>query len=180
MSWRRYKRAAANRQPVRAAALLRYAAAMNIPLQIAYRVRRFVFRVLRVRTRGVKAMVFNGAGELLLIRNSYGPTHLFVLPGGGIGRRESPEAAAAREVKEETGLEVRDVVFVGCHANTSEGKRDTIHLFTARADGEPNADAMEVAEARFFPLDALPDNVSLATLRRLAELRGERPGGGRW
>jgi ADP-ribose pyrophosphatase YjhB (NUDIX family) len=159
---------------------MRYADAMNPLLQIAYTLRKHVYRLLRVKTRGVKTMVFNGEGELLLIRNSYGPTHLYVLPGGGIGRRERPEDAAAREVKEETGLEVRDVAFVGCHANNAEGKRDTIHLFTARADGEPTADAMEVAEARFFPLDALPDNISDATLRRLAERHGERPGDGRW
>jgi ADP-ribose pyrophosphatase YjhB (NUDIX family) len=153
---------------------------MRILLQIAYRLRRFAFRVLRVRTRGAKTMVFNGAGELLLIRNSYGPTHLWVLPGGGIGRRESPQEAAAREVKEETGLDVRDLLFLSVHANNGEGKRDTIHLFAARADGAPNADALEVEEARFFPLDRLPPKVSGATLRRIAEYRGERTPDGRW
>jgi ADP-ribose pyrophosphatase YjhB (NUDIX family) len=153
---------------------------MRILLQIAYRLRRFAFRVLRVRTRGAKTMVFNRAGELLLIRNSYGRTHLWVLPGGGIGRRESPEAAAAREVKEETGLDVSDVRFLSVHANNAEGKRDTIHLFAARADAEPNADAFEVEEARFFALDKLPREVSRATLRRIAEFRGERPADGRW
>lgn len=29
---------------------------------------------------------------------------------------------------------------------------------------------MEIAEARFFPLDALPDGVTPATRRRLAEI----------
>jgi ADP-ribose pyrophosphatase YjhB (NUDIX family) len=153
---------------------------MRLVMQILYRARRLVHRVLRVRTRGAKVMVFNAAGELLLIRNSYGPTHLFVLPGGGIGRRETPESAAAREVKEEVGLEARRLVRVSEHFNGAEGKRDTITLFTALADGAPRIDNLEVEEARFFPLGALPANVSNATLRRIAEHRGERAVDGRW
>jgi 8-oxo-dGTP pyrophosphatase MutT (NUDIX family) len=149
-------------------------------MQILYRVRKTVFRAFRVRTRGAKVMVFNGAGELLLIRNSYGGTHLWVLPGGGIGRSESPEAAGAREVKEEVGLDVTGLTRVSEHFNGAEGKRDTIYLFTARAEGAPQIDNLEVEEARFCPLTALPENVSTATLRRIAEYRGERAADGRW
>ena len=149
-------------------------------LQIAWRLRKLTFRLLRVRTRGAKVMAFNAAGELLLIRNSYGRTHLFVLPGGGIGRRETPEAAAARELREETGLEAQELRFVSTHANRAEGKRDTVHLFTARVEGVPRADGFELQEARFFPLDSLPENVSKATRRRIREHRGERTPDGRW
>jgi len=144
-------------------------------LQIGFRLRRFLLRRLRVRTRGVKAMLFNESGELLLIRNSYGDRSVFVLPGGGIGRRETPAAAAAREVREEVGLEIRDLAFVSTHLSSAEGRRDTIHLFRGRVGASPVADGLEVAEARFFPLDALPAAVSAATLRRVAELKGERP-----
>jgi 8-oxo-dGTP pyrophosphatase MutT (NUDIX family) len=140
-------------------------------LHLGYSIRRFVLRRLRIRTRGVKVMLFNDAGELLLIRNSYGKRHLFVLPGGGIGRRETPQAAAAREVREEVGLQVRDLVPVSVHLSSGEGKRDTIYLFEARADGAPLADGREVEEARFFSLDALPGSVSAATLRRIAEMK---------
>ena len=149
-------------------------------MQILYRVRKTAFRVFRVRTRGAKVMVFNPAGELLLIRNSYGRTHLWVLPGGGIGRRETPEAAGAREVKEEVGLEATELTRVSEHFNGAEGKRDTIFLFTAQADGTPTIDNLEVEEARFFALNALPENVSTATLRRIAEYTEERTPDGRW
>jgi hypothetical protein len=37
-----------------------------------------------------------------------------------------------------------------------------------------------VEEARFFPLTALPENVSKATLRRIAEYKKERTPDGRW
>jgi ADP-ribose pyrophosphatase YjhB (NUDIX family) len=159
---------------------LRYAGVVGFVMQILYRARRLVHRAFRVRTRGAKVMVFNQAGELLLIRNSYGRTHLFVLPGGGIGRRETAERAAAREVREEVGLEVRRLVRVSEHYNGAEGKRDTISLFTAVADGAPRIDRLEVEEAGFFPLDNLPASISKATLRRIAEYRGERARDGRW
>jgi 8-oxo-dGTP pyrophosphatase MutT (NUDIX family) len=153
---------------------------MGALMQIGYRARRLLLRAFRIRTRGVKAMVFNAAGELLLVRNSYGDTGLWVLPGGGVGRRETPEGAAAREVHEEVGLDVLELSPLGTYASAAEGKRDTIHLFRAVADRPPVADRREVEEARFFPLDALPERVSAATVRRIAELKEERRPDGAW
>ncbi|MEA3034943.1 MAG: hypothetical protein QOH04_702 [Sphingomonadales bacterium] len=147
---------------------------MRIVLQIAYRLRRHLLARLRLRTRGVKVMVFNRRGELLLIRNSYGNRNLFVLPGGGIGRRETPLAAAAREVLEEVGLHLRALAPVATYLSSAEGKRDTIHLFEGMAEAEPAIDGVEVEEARFFPLHALPQAVSAATMRRIAERQGAR------
>jgi ADP-ribose pyrophosphatase YjhB (NUDIX family) len=147
---------------------------MRALIQILYPVRRFLLALFRIRTRGVKVMVFNPAGELLLIRNSYGKQHLFVLPGGGIRPFETPEAAARREVKEEVGLIVERLMPRGTYHSQAEGKRDTAFLFTAVASGEPRSDSAEVDEARFFALDALPDTVSVATLRRIEEYSGER------
>jgi 8-oxo-dGTP pyrophosphatase MutT (NUDIX family) len=125
-------------------------------------------------------MVFNRKGELLLIRNSYGRSDLWLLPGGGVGRFETPAAAAIREVKEEVGLDVHGLVRVSTHFSRHEGKRDTIHLFKATSSEEPKADGLEVEEARFVPLDDLPPDVSPATLRRIAEYRGERCADGSW
>jgi 8-oxo-dGTP pyrophosphatase MutT (NUDIX family) len=149
-------------------------------MQLAFRLRSALLRLLRVKTRGVKVMIFNAAGEILLVRNSYGRSDLFLLPGGGVHRSETPEAAARREVREETGLELRQVAQVGEYFSAAEGRRDSIHLFSALAEGAPKADALEVSEACFFPPDRLPANVSAATLRRLAEYRGERDRDGRW
>jgi ADP-ribose pyrophosphatase YjhB (NUDIX family) len=151
---------------------------MRFLLRLGHPVRRLLFRWLRIRTRGVKVMVFNPAGELLLIRNSYGASHLFVLPGGGIGRGENPAAAATREVREETSLETRWLELVGIYVSAAEGKRDSIHLFRGRADGVPRPDGIEVEEAAFFRLDALPAATSAATLRRVAEI--DAPACGRW
>ena len=149
-------------------------------LDLLYRLRRRLWRVLRLRTRGVKVMLFDEAGALLLIRNTYGRTDLFVLPGGGIGWFEAAAAAAVREVREELGCAALDLVFVSTHLASAEGKSDTVHLFRARAGGPVAADGVEVAEARFFPLDALPPTLSPATARRIDEYRGRRPAGAAW
>jgi ADP-ribose pyrophosphatase YjhB (NUDIX family) len=153
---------------------------MRLVIQTAYAIRRRLFGWLRIRTRGVKVMLFNAAGELLLIRNSYGERSLFVLPGGGIGRREGPEAAAKREIREELSMDVGDLTLLGVYQSAAEGKRDTIHLFKATVAGTPAPDRIEIEEARFFSLDNLPEEVSPATQRRLAEIKGERPVDGRW
>ena len=58
--------------------------------------------------------------------------------------------------------------------SASEGKRDTVFLYRARPTDPVRADGVEVAEARFFALDALPAAVSPATLRRIDEFRGQR------
>ena len=149
-------------------------------IQLLHQCRQLALRVLRLKTRGVKVMAFNPEGELLLIRNTYGRSHLFMLPGGGIHRGESPAEAAARELKEETEIEAERLEARATYVSRSEGKRDTIHLFTARAGQAPRPCGIEVQEARFFPLDALPENISKATLRRIAEYVGERPVSERW
>ena len=153
---------------------------MNKALDLIARVKKRVWSALRIRTRGVKVMLFNSAGEVMLIRNSYGRTDLWVFPGGGMRPFESAPTAAAREVREELKCEVAGLRFVSTHSSRAEGKRDTIRLFHALALGEPEADGFEVEEARFFPLDALPSGISPATLRRIEEYRGERAPDGLW
>ena len=153
---------------------------MKPVIQFLYRLKRLLLKRLRIKTRGVKVMLFNGQGELLLIRNSYGRSHLYVLPGGGIRPLETPAAAAAREVKEEVGIRAERLEPRSTYYSDAEGKRDTIHLFVAFTSQTPVPDGVEVEEARFFALNELPDAVSAATLRRIAEHKGERPVEAAW
>ena len=63
-------------------------------MQFLYRTRRLLFRALDVRTRGAKIMLFNQAGELLLVRNSYGSSELFRRLWPRLLRGAATEAAA--------------------------------------------------------------------------------------
>ena len=51
------------------------------------------------------AIILEG-GRILLVHRKKPGLEYFVLPGGSIEGRESPEVACVREVKEETGLDV--------------------------------------------------------------------------
>ena len=154
--------------------------ASRLLLDLAYRLQRWLRQLLRQRTRGVKVMLFNPAGELLLVRNSYGNTDAWVLPGGGIRPWEEPIAAARREVREELGVEADKLNFVAAYRSSDEGKSDSIDLFTAQCAAPVKSGNFEIAETRYFPANALPDNISPATARRIAEQRGELPMTGLW
>lgn len=56
---------------------------------------------------GVGAVIFNEQGEVLLVKRKHEPLALqWSLPGGGLDSGETLESGTAREVREETGLEV--------------------------------------------------------------------------
>src|SRR5688572_22519072 len=58
------------------------------------------------RTEGAHVLVTDDAGRILAVRTTYlGPG--WMLPGGRVERSETPHAAAVRETREETGLDVR-------------------------------------------------------------------------
>jgi ADP-ribose pyrophosphatase YjhB (NUDIX family) len=137
-----------------------------------YALQRLLWRTFRLRTRGVKVMVFDQNGRILLIRNSYGDASLFVLPGGGVGLLEDTERAARREVREEVGCALGALTLVGVYHSEREGKRDSIWLYEAMTNDTPTPDLNEVAEAGFFMLDDLPAKLSPATARRIGERAG--------
>jgi ADP-ribose pyrophosphatase YjhB (NUDIX family) len=141
---------------------------------LRHRLRRLYWRVLRPTTLGARCVVVRG-DEVLLVRHTY--ERWWYLPGGGVRRGESFAAAARREVREETGLAVNGVRPLGAYLSRNEGKVDHIVVFVAEAPGgEPRADPAEVLDVRFFRLDALPDDTSPATRRRLEEyVRGRAP-----
>ena len=149
-------------------------------LNLVHQLRRQALRLLRIQTRGVRVMVFNASGEVLLIRHSYGRSDLFRFPGGGIRAWERPDQAARREIKEETGCTLAELSFTSTHVTDLEGRRDTVHLFKALTRDEPVADGMEVEEAGFFRLDDLPSPMSPAAMRRIEEHLNRRTADGRW
>ena len=144
------------------------------PIHLAYRIaqqiRLIYWRIAKPELYGAKVLAFNEAGELLLIRHSYGKSHLYMLPGGGINRGEDPADAAVRELYEETGCKARDVKLLGEYLDTSRGARNHVYVYSLTATGEPRVDGREILEARFFALDNLPDTTSQSVLRRLQDM----------
>ena len=60
----------------------------------------------------VGALIFNPERKLLLVR-SHKWRNKYVVPGGHVELGETLVAALRREIKEETGLDVYDIEFIG-------------------------------------------------------------------
>ena len=94
-------------------------------------------------------------GRLLLVRRNHEP-HLgeWSFPSGYVDAGEVLQEAAARETKEETGLDVRIDRLLG--AWSSRGERVIFIAYAARVTGGRIEIGPECMEVRFFPPDALP------------------------
>lgn len=132
---------------------------------------RLYWRVRRPVTFGVRAIVLRADGRLLLVRHTY--DRFWYLPGGGIRRYETAEAALARELCEEVGIAAVAIERrLGVYRAHREGKRDTVTVFVARAEATGRLQRLEIAAADWFDPLALPDGTSPATRRRVAEFLG--------
>ncbi len=95
-------------------------------------------------------------GKVLLIqRNNQVGYGLWSMPGGYVDRGEVVEEAAAREVQEETGLQVEIQRLVGLFSE--EGHPVVVAAFTARETGGRLAAGPEAQDIGFFALDDLPE-----------------------
>jgi ADP-ribose pyrophosphatase YjhB (NUDIX family) len=125
--------------------------------------------VTRPLTMGVRALIRDQSGAVLLIRHSY--VAGWHMPGGGVGRGETVHQAMAREVREEVGLEVVGTArMLGLYARFRHGASDHVSVFVVDEwSGTPKTDGLEIVECGFFQHDAIPAETSPATRRRLAE-----------
>ena len=139
------------------------------------------YRQVRGMTLGTRTLVLgHDGGEILLVRHGYAAGWL--LPGGGVERGETLAEAAVREVREEAGIEAEEEPRLhGIFNNDREFPGDHVACFLLRKFRQgPFKPGFEIAEARFFPLDALPAGTTGGTRRRIAEVLGGTPAAGRW
>ncbi|HWF74672.1 MAG TPA: NUDIX domain-containing protein [Solirubrobacteraceae bacterium] len=136
--------------------------------RVAYQLARVYWFVLRPKQRGVKCAITRG-DEVLLVRHTYGDRRAWDLPGGAIKRGEAPLDAARRETHEELGLSITDWTALGDFFARYEHRDDTMYCFHAVVDGvSPVADRVEIAEARWFPIVALPQRTGRFVRRILS------------
>jgi len=152
-------------------------------LTMAYKLAVQWWRIRRPVTMGVRVMLVQD-GRVMLVKHTYQDHWYF--PGGGVKRDESVEAAARREAAEEVGAVIEEqpgiMRLVGIFANFVDYKSDHVICFLCEAftlgDRPPSP---EIADARFFPLDALPANASPGTRRKVDAYRAGTLGSvGEW
>jgi mutator protein MutT len=127
------------------------------------------WRLQRPATLGVRGIVTDEAGGVLLVRHTYTPGWHF--PGGGVERAETCAEALRRELREEVGIEAKALELVSVHANHAFFPNDHVMVYrvTEWSQGEPSARG-EIAERRFVDPRKPPPEVSAGTRRRLDEL----------
>lgn len=129
------------------------------------------WRLTRAVTLGAQGIVLDGARRVLLVRHGYRSGWHF--PGGGVEKNEVIEAALARELREETGVELTGPAeLLGVYANFAHFPNDHVMVFAVRSWQRPHIPApnREIVAQDFFRLDALPDDTVGPARRRLAEL----------
>ena len=102
-------------------------------------------------------MIANDRGEVLLLNHHMRPVSGWGVPGGFLNFGEQPEAAFRREIREETGLELRDVSIY----RTRTLKRHIEIIFLATAVGEASVKSPEIIELGWFAVDDIPKEMSL-------------------
>lgn len=148
---------------------------MNVLVRAAYRIAarglRIWARLVHPTLHGAAVLVRSG-DHVLTVRTSY--QSWLTVPGGRVGRREQPLAAARRELREEAGLDVdeaalRPLAELVCHHSNVE---DHVSFFEWRVPAaRPTAriDQREIVAASWLSEAELLEHKLWPPLRALLE-----------
>jgi 8-oxo-dGTP diphosphatase len=94
--------------------------------------------------------------KLLLMNHSY--QYSWGLPGGWMKRGEDLTSVMEREIEEEIGMKVKVVDIFEVRSVKYQPVIDVVVVCKV-VSGKIKVDQVEVEEAKFFPLNALPKNI---------------------
>lgn len=141
------------------------------------------YKNLPKKRMGAGALIMNADNKILFVKPSY-KDH-WTLPGGVVEENESPKSTCLREVKEEVGLGLKDVIFLAVDYISSElsreGKGENMQFvfFGGKLSVDEikriKVDGKEIIEYRFMRIDdAFPlisEKLRLRLPKCLAALR---------
>ncbi|MFJ7354276.1 NUDIX domain-containing protein [Phyllobacterium sp. NPDC097923] len=121
-------------------------------------------------------IVFIRDGHILLLQRKKSPeTGAWGIPGGKIDFLETAEQAIRREALEETGLEAGEIKLLGLSEQLFHDEKQ--HWFGVLFQAESFSGEMQLLEPDkhggidWFPLDKLPDRLTLPTVHALDLIR---------
>jgi 8-oxo-dGTP pyrophosphatase MutT (NUDIX family) len=143
-----------------------------------WRMRYRVIYWLGGKVVGARALVLR-ENEILLVKHTYGEGWYTI--GGEVDKNELPIDAAKREVLEEAGVKVQgNPELLGIYQSNYLNRDDYVFLYVIKSFTLEKASSPEIEEYRWFPLDALPQDISAATQRRINEYLKRIPVSGVW
>ena len=127
------------------------------------------WRLTRAMTLGVRGLVRDKDGRVLLVRHSYAPG--WHLPGGGVERGETLLEALTRELAEEGGVAPAEPPQLhGVFANLRfPGDHVAVYVI-GRWRAVPSDHGREIVAAEFHAPGTLPADTAEGTRRRIAEI----------
>lgn len=124
----------------------------------------------------VIVLVTREDGRALLAHNVKFREGLYSLVAGFVEAGESIEDTVAREIREEVGVEVKDIRYISSQAWPFPNSL-MLAFMAGWASGEPRPDKVEISDVRWFTPDALPEipakgSISRALIDRWLEASG--------
>ncbi len=107
----------------------------------------------------VSGVIFDSDGSVLLQRHRHWVKDVWGLPGGIIEGKETLEEALAREVYEETGLNIREIQLLRIESGYKLRLEGYFQAKLADDNQQIIIKEDEILEARFFDLDDPPENI---------------------
>lgn len=130
---------------------------------------------------GVRAVVMNENGKVLLVRHTY--TNGWYFPGGGVEPGQAAKEALADELRQETNLHlISKPKLHGIFLNRAVSRRDHILVYLCDTDSHAPAisHSLEIAEIGFFSIEELPVEIDQGTSRRIKEIVGRQEPDSDW
>jgi mutator protein MutT len=107
-------------------------------------------------TVSVAAVVVNENDEVLLLNHVLRTDLSWGIPGGFIANGEQPENAVKREIREETGLELKNIKLIRVRTM----HRHIEILFRASPVGTARVQSLEINELDWFKVNEMPEKMS--------------------
>ena len=134
---------------------------------------RLHWRIFKPFSVGVRAIILNDKGQVLLIKHTY--TDLWYLPGGGVNKKEHLLDALKREMDEELRLKIKDApTLLGTYANFFESKSDFVSIFVIQGFEMNPEKNLEIENWQFFDTDKIPETTSPGSKKRIQEHLGNK------
>jgi len=116
-------------------------------------------------TIGVFGIIKDGKNRVLLcLRNDY---DLWNLPGGGLEKGETPWEGVVREIKEETGLNIKILRLIGVYSKPD--KNEIVFSFECKIISGKLTLNKEAREIKYFSLNRIPKNTVKKQVGRIQD-----------